>query len=286
MIDIFNNRTELETIKRIISESDIETCEKTIPNLMLWTSNFYIENNQLIVSTDEPKGTVYRLPMGENIETGINVILKKENNNYPIFYAPEGKQLNEFMMRFSDLYIFVEDENSFDYVYLRDNLAYLPGKKYHSKRNHISSFSKKYDWHYEALTDDNINKFRECAKRWYWAREDINATLKVEQKGLMLLFDHYKDLGIIGGGIVVDNNIVAFSLGSQINPDMFDIFIEKALPNYVDAYAVINCEFAKRLNYKYINREDDMGIDGLKKAKLSYHPCMMLKKYYCYPKTK
>lgn len=117
-------------------------------------------------------------------------------------------------------------------------------------------------------------------------RTNIDTTLSVERNGLMLLFDHYKDLGILGGGIIVDNNIIAFSLGSQINSDIFDICIEKALPNYEDGYAVINCEFAKRLDYKYINREDDMGLGGLRKAKLSYHPCFMIKKYYCYPKTK
>lgn len=268
----------MKTENRIIEMS----CDNTLANLLIWNPNYNISDGQIIVK--EKDGNIFRLPIDGELEKGIDHIRELENNQYPIFWSAEGQRLDEFRQKYGDRYTFVEDRNSFDYVYLRENLANLPGRKYHSKRNHISAFSRKYDWHYEALTDENIDKFRECAIRWYQSRDDANNTLEIERKGIELLFDHYKELNIMGGGIVIDNNIVAFSLGSEINPDMFDVCIEKALPEYAEAYAVINREFARNLDYTYINREDDMGIEGLRKAKLSYHPEFLIKKYYCYPK--
>lgn len=261
-----------------------QSCDNTIPNLLVWNADSLISEGQMIIR--EKDKSAYRLPLGGDLEKGIDHIKELERNQNPTFWIAEGQRLNEFRQKYGDRYIFIEDRNSFDYVYLRENLANLPGRKYHSKRNHISAFSRKYDWYYTTLTDESIDQFRECAKRWYQSREDTNNTLETERKGVELLFDHYKELNIDGGGIVVDNNIVAFSLGSEINPEMFDVCIEKALPEYAEAYAVINREFANSVDYKYINREDDMGIDGLRKAKLSYHPEFFVKKYYCYPKEK
>ena len=94
-------------------------------------------------------------------------------------------------------------------------------------------------------------------------------------------------LKVKGGAIIIEDSVVAFTLGSPINNDVFDIHIEKALKDYAEAYTVINNEFAKRLiDYKYLNREDDMGLEGLRKAKLSYKPEIILNKYYCKPKEK
>lgn len=264
--------------------TDEFSCDNTYPNLLIWCPDYNIIDGQIIVKMNMDKGNVYRLPINGDIEVGIDYIRKCENCDYPVFWNSEGKRLDEFRNRYGDKYIFVEDRDTFDYIYLRQNLADLPGKKYHSKRNHISAFTKKYDWHFEMLNDSNIKGIRECADKWYAENGKKDLILTIERNGINLLLENYKELDINGGCIIVNDNVVAFTLGSEINNQVFDICIEKALVEFREAYSVINREFAKAINYKYINREDDMGIEGLRKAKMSYHPDFFVKKYYCYPK--
>lgn len=279
------NKENYKLVCNIINSSNEFSCDNTYPNLLIWYPDYNVIDGQIIVKTNIDGINIYRLPIGGDIETGIDYIKKCENCKYPIFWNSEGGRLEEFREKYGDNYTFIEDRDTFDYVYSRENLVNLFGQKYHSKRNHISSFNKKYDWHFEPLNDNNINNIRECANKWYASKEYTeNSTLAIEKNRIDLLLDNYKELNIKGGCIVVDRNVVAFSLGSEINSQTFDVCIEKALPAYAESYSVINREFAKTLDYKYINREDDMGIEGLRKAKMSYHPDFFVKKYYCYPK--
>ena len=272
----------LTKINDILNNKNEFACDNTLPNLFIWNPNLSIVDDMIIIKEKNDKQNIYRLPIGSNLSKGIEYIRGLEGGKYPTFFAPEGDRLNEFKNTYGSIYTFIEDTKSFDYLYLTENLAYLPGKKYHSKRNHISAFSKKFNWHFECLSDTNIEFFKKCSNNWYSTRGNMDSTLQIEKKGVDFLFDNYNELNVKGGGIFIDNKVVAFTLGTEINNEVFDICIEKALPEYIDAYSVINCEFAKTITTKYINREDDMGIEGLRKAKMSYHPTMMIKKYYCY----
>lgn len=276
---------DILSFENILKIQEGFSCDNTIPNLIIWTQDCIIVDHQIIIYSKINSKNIYRLPIGGNLENGIELIKQFENCKFPIFWSSEGSRLNEFMDKCGKNYTLIEDRDLFDYVYLRENLVNLSGRKYHSKRNHIASLNKKYDWHFELLSDKNIDNIRKCASEWYETKDVSNdLTLAIERNGINLLLDNYKKLNIKGGCIVINDNVVAFSLGSEINSQVFDICIEKALSEYAEAYAVINREFAKVLDYKYINREDDMGIDGLRKAKLSYHPEFLVKKYYCYPK--
>ena len=186
----------------------------------------------------------------------------------------------------TEKYDILPARDSFDYIYLTTDLAELSGKKYHSKRNHISAFSKKYDWHYEEITPENAEKIMNCAKEWYSQNaERLDRFALCEQEGIDTVLQNLKNLEVTGGAIFIGEKAVAFTLGTPINENIFDIFAEKALPEFSGAYAVINNEFAKRLTaYKYLNREDDMGLEGLRKAKLSYRPNVILEKYIFKPK--
>ena len=168
--------------------------------------------------------------------------------------------------------------NSFDYVYYHDDLAELPGKKYHQKRNHIAFFEKQYpDRTFEKITPDNI---RECADfSIEWGRQSLRGIDVEERTALDFALDNFFELGFEGGLIRAGGEIVAISAGEKRGMS-FVVHIEKAL-DMRGAYPAINREFARGVcaGSYLINREEDMGIEGLAKAKKSYHPAFMLRKY-------
>ena len=134
----------------------------------------------------------------------------------------------------------------------------------------------------------NIDKILKCSEEWYLeAAERFDDSMSTEKNGISLMLKNMDKLGIVGGAIFVEDKAVAFTLGSPINSYVFNTFVEKALLEYSAAYTVINREFAlwELSDFEYINREDDMGLEGLRKAKLSYKPVAFVKKYLCTPKV-
>lgn len=265
------------------------SCENTFITQLMWNNlyrnSFAVGDGTLYIRSEFKTGEVYSLPFGD-LENGVRRI--NAENGVPVrFWAQEGARFERFCAAFSDEYIFSERPDAADYIYLRDELADLPGKKFHGKRNHISAFSKKYDWRYEPITAENLESIRSCAELWYQENEEKDSVyLSAEHTGLRLLLDGLVHLPVKGGAIFCGETAVAFTIGSEINSLTYDIHIEKALREYQEAYSVINREFTKNEleGYKWINREDDMGLDGLRQAKLSYHPVKRLKKYDCIPR--
>ena len=190
----------------------------------------------------------------------------------------------DFLTCCSDKYdiSITENPNWFDYVYYTDELINLSGKKYHSKRNHINSFVKKYNYDYVKYNDSLKNECLEfCSnilnEHYGSSRKDYDT----EFYSISKTFDNIDKFNLKCGLIMVDNKIVALSVGERLNKDYALIHIEKADYNYRTAYAVINNLFLKNEFHDttYVNREEDMGIEGLRVAKQSYNPCKMLKKY-------
>lgn len=262
------------------------TCEISFVNLLLWqplyNNCYYIEDGILFLKSYDDNIETYSLPFGD-VKSGLEKIIK-HCGKLPDIWAQDGERFQQFYELYKDKYDIFESRNEFDYIYNSNDLINLAGKKYHSKRNHISSFSKQFDWHYEDITAHNIEKVKKCAIDWYKQNsERMDDELKTEMSGVSLMLDNIITLDIKGGAIVVDGNVVAFTLGSEINNQIYNIHTEKALPGYEAAYTVINREFAAKncSNYTYINREDDLGIEGLRKSKLSYKPQILLPKYIC-----
>lgn len=262
------------------------SCEGAFVNLLVWQNiynNMWAEKDgHLFVKSEKTGKNVFRLPFGDDLKAGIEMIREYSGAEYPEFWVQDGARLSEFKELFGEHYTFTEERDAFDYVYNRTDLAALSGKKYHGKRNHISAFSKQYDWHYCPLTAENADDIRRCAKEWYLGNEArADKYLLCEKNGVEIMLQNAAALKIRGGIIYVGEKAVAFTLGSAVNSDVFDIHIEKSLADYAEGYTVINREFAANelANYRYINREDDMGLDGLRQAKLSYHPAVMVKKY-------
>ena len=278
---------DIEVFKKYIGFSGELSCESAFVNLLIWQSaynNMWAEEDgQLIIKSGKGEDSSYRLPFGNDFLKGINLIREYSGEEYPDFWVQEGKRLDNFKANFGDKYVFEENRDAFDYIYLREDLANLSGKKYHGKRNHISAFSKKHNWSFKPITAENTEDVKLCAEKWYKENADReDKYLRCEKQGVITILDNMELLGVRGGAVYVDGKVVAFTLGSRISDEIFDIHIEKALSDYAEGYTVINREFARTLTeYKYINREDDMGLEGLRKAKLSYKPAILLKKYAC-----
>ena len=284
---------DMETYKRFSALSGEISCEDTFANLFVWQNAYKnmmaLKDENLFIKSGYGQNECFRLPIGKDPLKGFYEILEYTNSELPYFWTPDGDTFRSLPESFKERYIIEEDSNSFDYIYKQSDLALLPGKKYHSKRNHISAFSRSFNWEYKNISDVDKAKIFECAEKWYEENaERLDKYMLDEKDGIKFMLKHLQVLNLKGGCILVGGEVVAFTLGSEINRQVFDIHIEKALGEYSGAYSVINREFAARelSSYEYINREDDMGLPGLRKAKLSYKPEIILKKYLLTPKEK
>lgn len=183
-------------------------------------------------------------------------------------------------------FILEENRDAFDYLYEIDTLAELAGKKYQAKRNHINRFTENHpDWFTQVITPENLDVCRSVMDRWMEGHVGSD-----DKRAMDKAFDHYEALGFEGILLyAAPGEPVAFSMGNRISTDTFDVNFEKAFADVQGAYPMINREFARfiRANHpeiRYLNREDDMGVEGLRKAKESYHP-ILLKKYVARERT-
>lgn len=184
-------------------------------------------------------------------------------------------------------YHYTTDPGDADFIYHRTDLAELPGTMFHKKRNHIARFCRQYaNWHFEALTDATVQDACSVAEQWLAAREDDSPSLLHEQNAIRAALAHMKELSLTGGLLYVDEKPVGMSLASFISPDTADIHYEKCLPTFRDAYPIINREMARKLSCRFINREEDLNQPGLRQAKLSYRPTLLLRKLNAIPRTR
>lgn len=177
-------------------------------------------------------------------------------------------------------FTYEENRDAFDYLYEIDTLAELAGKKYQAKRNHINRFLDNHpDWFTEAVTAEKLDVCRAVMDRWEQDHQGSDDKRAIEKA-----FEHYDELGFQGLLLyAAPGEPVAFSMGNRISADTFDVNFEKAYADVQGAYPMINREFARMVRdsapeIRYLNREDDMGVEGLRKAKESYHP-IFLEKY-------
>ena len=178
------------------------------------------------------------------------------------------------------------DRDSFDYVYDINDLADLKGRKYQQKRNHTNRFYATYpDWEVRVLGESNLAECMALTDRWYERKhqDDPHEDLLMERNALRRGYKYYRELGMIGICLYAGGNMVAMTMASFLDGETLDVHFEKADIDIPGAYAVINREFAKYVrerypSIQYLNREDDTGSPGLRKAKLSYHPHHMVEK--------
>ena len=179
------------------------------------------------------------------------------------------------------------NRNDCDYIYLRTNLSDLPGSHYQKKRNHVSRFKRTYgeNWEFKTYPENDIAAdILQVAHKWYAENHsESQPFLELEQESIELALKNADLLNLRGGVLYINDQPTAMTLAAPISPDVLDVIYEKSFGDFArnGAFAVINQQFARRCeSFLYLNREEDMGVEGLRKAKLSYKPEMILEKFY------
>ncbi|MCB2357516.1 phosphatidylglycerol lysyltransferase domain-containing protein [Clostridium estertheticum] len=282
-----------EILEKYIYPYKFLSCEYSFTTLYIWREAcdicFTVYKDALIIKKMDFEGRYYFMqPLGynkENLKELIDVLMdyKKENNMEFVF-----KDLDEsFMEEIKDIYGDVrgicikEDRDNFDYLYEAEKLTKLSGKKLHGKKNHYNSFIKNYNYEVKDIEETQVIKdVVVAAEKWYEANNN-DRMLNFELQGIKDILENIEIVNTKGIAVYVDDKIVAFSLGEKLNDDLAVIHIEKADTSYSGVYSFINKAFVDRSfsDVKIINREQDLGIEGLRKSKLSYHPFKLEKKY-------
>lgn len=179
---------------------------------------------------------------------------------------------------------FKDDRPNYDYIYLTQDLIDLKGRAYHSKKNHLNYFKKTYEYEYVEMTSDMADEAMQFISDFN-ARKEVPAhemeMLRMEEEAMEDVFNNLESVGYSAGAILIDGKIEAIAIGGQLGKNTITEHVEKANVNYRGLYQAINNEFCRNVasKAKYINREEDMGIPNLRKAKLSYNPVKLLEKY-------
>ncbi len=269
---------DVEKIKDILKNSTGNNCQFCVGSFLNWGPEYNLSvaftDDGCLITKGGRKGKVnYCFPQGEgNRKKIIEELLHEENLH---FYGLEERDVQFLEKEFPGMFEFKENRDSADYIYLVSDLAELKGKKFHSKRNHIKFFEKTYNWTYEKLTSANLPDCIRMTEKWIEENEDkLEDGIDVELDVIKRAFDYFEKAGYVGGVIRVDGEVVAWTLGEKLSDDTFCTHFEKAFASYRGAYPMINREFAKNelSDYIFVNREEDMGLEGLRKAKMSYRP--------------
>jgi len=264
-------------------------CDFTFGNLFFWSvvenTNIAFLNDFLFIRFFDDENFYYTFPIGNGeIKSAFDLILENAKlNNKKIKFVCLNKNQSKILKEiFGEKIKINKNRDGFDYIYSLEKLSSLSGRKYHSKKNHFNSFKNKYNFIFEKINENNIGDCISFAREWYGENE-ATPTLLREQKALECAFENYFKLNLIGAIIKVENKIIAFCIGEEMyNKNIFCTHFEKADYNFQGAYTAINKLFSEFLfkDFKLVNREDDAGVEGLRKAKLSYHPEILLEKYY------
>ena len=285
-------KPELEDRERIneyIHRQHTRSCDYTFANIYLWSRHYKVDYaivNDMAVFRNRDSRHSFAFPMGEEdkLKGTIEALMEycgELELPFQMHIVTE-EQFALLEKYFPGEFEIQYDRDGADYVYEAEKLANLSGKKYHGKKNHVNKFQRTYpDWSYESITDDNVEECFQMALQWRrmnGCEDDVekNAEMCVTLNSLRLM----KELKLRGGLLRAGGRIVAFSIGEPLNEDTLVVHIEKAFADVPGAYPMINQQFVlhEAKGFTYVNREEDTGAEGLRKAKLSYHPVFMVEK--------
>ncbi len=298
MIDFHPPRLEEKPwVDELLRRADYRGCDYNFTNLFVWSRAYHQEiarvDDFLVTHVCGRMGCSFMFPAGGGDLASVIRKLEEEaaGRGEPLrLVCLTPRQMAELEEFFPGQFTFTADRDGYDYLYEIDRLADLGGKRLHAKRNHINRFMENNpSWTYEEITPESLGECLAMDKEWYrrsFAREGEAEERDLGDEGVALrqAMEHYQALGLEGGLIRVYGEVVAFTMGDLLNSDTYDVHFEKAYGELQGAYAMINREFARWVrgrhpNVRYLNREDDMGVEGLRKAKESYYPDQMVEKH-------
>ena len=294
MVEIHFKRPELkdkELISSFFEKFTSRSCERTFVNTFLWSRRypvtFAIVENTLVFKSEDEEHLSFAFPAGEeeDVKRALDILKQySEERGYPFsLYLVSEENFAKLESWYPDRFEIEYNRDSADYVYESEKLITLAGKKLHAKRNHINKFRAAYEnrWSYEAMTKDNVEDCFQMVMKWRKEsgcedNDDKCAEVCVTMSALA----HFEELELKGGVIRLDGEVIAFTMGEPVCDDTFVVHIEKAFADIQGAYPMINQQFVEHecSEYTYINREEDTGAEGLRKAKLSYRPVFLVEK--------
>ena len=281
---------DMQWVNSCLAHANSLNCEYTFGNLFCWSDSYSVGickyKDFFICRWGEGLNVSYSVPLGEGDFTdAINQIIDdaKSLGAKPNIYGVTEGYLLMLQEAFLGEFNYKYDLAFNDYIYSVKKMETLSGKKYHGKRNHITNFKKNNpDWSFERITQDNISDCIEMHSQWLKENGSEEDEDYIEEfSAVKRAFEHFDELGFVGGLIRAGGRVVAYCMGeAQMNGKCFVTHFEKAFASLQGAYPVINQEFTKNCltDFEFVNREEDLGLEGLRKAKQSYYPEIILEK--------
>ncbi len=275
-------------VSAILRASGELACEYCFGNLYMWCTvygNTIARMDDLFFARDSVGQPAYLFPCGQGSKKkAVDALLEMEKEDgCPLtLYCLTPKKVRELESLYPGQFVYTPTREYYDYIYNASDLIELAGRRYHGKRNHIAYFKKTFDWRYEPLTQRNMADCLAMNDAWEARNREKNPQdIDNEAVAISRAFAHYFELDFTGGVLYADGRVVAYTFGEALHETAFCTHVEKAFADVRGAYPAINREFAANAlsSFRYINREEDAGSEGLRKAKESYCPALLLPKY-------
>lgn len=280
-----------EWMTQAFAQEPRRACEFSFANNYLWRKIYQVQvascSGCALIRYEMGDAVFYAFPIGKGDKKAAleALILYADNEGRRLELTGLLEQETEILQQwFPHHFEIITNRNDYDYIYDTQALTSLSGKKYHGKRNHIARFKDK-DWGYEVLSPANEEECCQMLEIWKRCRSDKwDRWMENEYQVVQEALQSYQDLKLDGGLLRQNGQVVAFCLGEPLTPDTYVVHFEKAFPEIQGAYPMINQQFVEHTcqEWQYVNREDDAGEEGLRKAKLSYHPVILLEKFRAY----
>jgi hypothetical protein len=269
---------DMAVVKAHLDREPSGVCEMNFANIFIWKDSehprYTILDGSLCLLVEPDFEPPYFLPPvgGDRVPETITACLRHTPR---LSRVPE-----EFVRRFGAGFRAEEDPDNFDYFYRVEDLVELKGKKYDGKRNRIRKFESTFSHEYAALARGDVAGCIRLLEHWFEEKRNGDPYMKAEKVAIVQALASFELLGLKGGVVKVDGRIQAFTFGMRLTADTAVIPIEIANPAFTGLAQWINREFVRREwpDYKFVNREQDMGVEGLRQAKLSYQPAGLIKK--------